>query len=111
MQTQLEGHEVSLEGHSTDASRPVEVLACSAELPDAIVERRRLCEKLDGFEKQLSEQESEILQDRLLSDEPMTLEALGARRNMSRQKVCQIQNRLLQRLKQYVEGELEGGPK
>lgn len=115
MQVRLSGQDVSLDAGSSESSHPANELPCPGELPDVAVERRqvreRLQKNLQALQPQLTEQENEILHDRLLAEEPTTLEALGARRNVSRQNVRQTQQRLLQRLKDYVDGELHGEPK
>ena len=50
----------------------------------------------------LSEKEVYILKKRLLSDEPVTLRAIGERYNITRERVRQLETRLLQKLKQHL---------
>jgi RNA polymerase sigma-32 factor len=50
----------------------------------------------------LSEKEVYILKKRLLSDEPVTLREIGERYNITRERVRQLETRLLQKLKQHL---------
>jgi RNA polymerase sigma-32 factor len=50
----------------------------------------------------LSEKEIYILKKRLLSDEPVTLREIGERYNITRERVRQLETRLLQKLKQHL---------
>jgi len=50
----------------------------------------------------LSSKEVYILKKRLLSDEPVTLREIGERYNITRERVRQVETRLLQKLKQHL---------
>jgi len=50
----------------------------------------------------LSEKEVYILKKRLLSDEPVTLREIGERYNITRERVRQLEMRLLQKLQQHL---------
>jgi RNA polymerase sigma-32 factor len=50
----------------------------------------------------LSEKEVYILKKRLLSDEPVTLREIGERYNITRERVRQLETRLLQKLKRHL---------
>jgi RNA polymerase sigma-32 factor len=50
----------------------------------------------------LSEKEVYILKKRLLSDEPVTLREIGERYNITRERVRQLETRLLQKLQQHL---------
>jgi RNA polymerase sigma-32 factor len=50
----------------------------------------------------LSEKEVYILKRRLLSDEPVTLREIGERYNITRERVRQLETRLLQKLQQHL---------
>ena len=55
----------------------------------------------------LSEKESYILKKRLLSDEPVTLREIGERYNITRERVRQLETRLLQKLRQHFSTNLK----
>lgn len=50
----------------------------------------------------LSEKERYILQNRLLSDEPATLREIGGKYHITRERVRQLETRLLQKLKNHL---------
>jgi RNA polymerase sigma-32 factor len=66
-----------------------------------------LHEKLLLFRAQLKGKEAVIFDKRLLTEEPMTLQEIGDRFNISRERVRQIESRLKKKLKAYLEEEIE----
>ena len=67
----------------------------------------RLTEKIREFGTTLKDKDRVIFEQRLLADEPLTLQELGNRYGISRERVRQIESRLKRRLKQYLESEFE----
>lgn len=65
-----------------------------------------LQDKLLAFGADLTGREEEIFRDRLLSDEPVTLQELGDRWGVSRERARQIEKRLVLRLRAYLQDEL-----
>ena len=65
-----------------------------------------LQDKLMAFGADLSGRELEIFRDRLLSDEPVTLQDLGTRWGVSRERARQLEKRLVLRLREYLQAEL-----
>jgi len=63
-----------------------------------------LREKIDAFGETLTGKDREIFDDRLIADEPLTLQELGDRFGVSRERVRQLEKRLLSRLKTHLEG-------
>ncbi len=55
----------------------------------------------------LSEKEAYILQHRLLTDDPVTLREIGERYNVTRERVRQLEARLLQKLRAHLAGGIE----
>jgi len=49
----------------------------------------------------LSEKEQFILQNRLLTDDPLTLREIGERYNITRERVRQLEARLLEKIKKH----------
>ena len=64
-----------------------------------------LRKKLDEFKDELSDKERDILELRLLAEEPITLKAIGKKYNVSRERIRQIEARLMKKLKKYLQKE------
>ncbi len=62
-------------------------------------------EKVQKFAAQLKDKELEIFNARLLTDDPMTLQEIGERYGISRERVRQIETRLKKRLKEFLKAE------
>jgi RNA polymerase sigma-32 factor len=64
-------------------------------------------ERLDRFrERLLSEKDIAIFDERLRADEPRTLQEIGDRFGISRERVRQLEARLTKQLREYLQGEL-----
>ena len=68
--------------------------------------RDLLQEKLGRFGADLEGRELEIFRDRLMSDEPVTLQDLGDRWGVSRERARQIEKRMVLRLREFLQAEL-----
>lgn len=68
-----------------------------------------LTAKMYEFGDKLEGKEKRIFDERLLSDDPMTLQQLGDEFGVSRERVRQIEKRLLQKLKNHIRSELGEG--
>ncbi len=62
--------------------------------------------KIHEFGRSLEGKEKKIFEDRLVSEDPKTLQALGDEFGVSRERVRQIEKRLLQKLKAFLHEEL-----
>jgi RNA polymerase sigma-32 factor len=67
-----------------------------------------LLTNLKKIEPDLNDKERAILNERLLSDSPVTLRELGERFGVTRERVRQIEARLLEKLKAYLEERVDG---
>ncbi|MFN0253631.1 MAG: RNA polymerase factor sigma-32 [Kofleriaceae bacterium] len=78
--------------------------------PDHAVEQSQFSEllkgKLETFAKTLEGREETIFRERWLTEDPLTLQELGDRYNVSRERARQLEKRMLDRLKKYLEAEL-----
>jgi len=63
-------------------------------------------EKIHEFGKSLVDKEKKIFEDRLVAEDPKTLQTLGDEFGVSRERVRQIEKRLLQKLKAFLRSEL-----
>ncbi len=66
----------------------------------------RLAELLEQLKEHLNDKERMILEDRLLTDEPMTLQNIADKFDISRERVRQIEVNLLAKMKKYLEAEM-----
>ena len=74
----------------------VEDSLASNEMADIL--RERIAEILPS----LSEKEQFILQNRLLTDEPVTFREIGERYNVTRERVRQLEARLLEKIRKHI---------
>lgn len=66
----------------------------------------KLGEKLKEFSAALKDREKVIFEKRLLAEDPMTLQQLGERFGVSRERVRQIESRLKKKLGKFLEANL-----
>ncbi len=68
--------------------------------------REKLREKLKEFASTLKDREKIIFQERLMAEEPKTLQEIGERFGVSRERVRQIESRLKKKLGKFLESNL-----
>ena len=68
--------------------------------------RRILLEKLQEYKKRLSGKELDIYENRILSEQPMTLQEIGDKYNISRERVRQIQEKIIQKIKKWLKEDI-----
>ena len=68
--------------------------------------RRVFLEKVQEFARDCDERENRILEERLLAEEPKTLADLGEEFGVSRERVRQLEARLMKRLQEYMQENL-----
>jgi len=108
MSQRLGGWEVSLSAPVGDDSKE----AFEAFLPDPDSDfeeqlseaegRELLMEKLLEFRRSLSGKEADIFDNRILSEDPHTLQELGDKYHISRERVRQIQGKLVKNIKKWL---------
>jgi RNA polymerase sigma-32 factor len=108
----LHAKDVSLDaplGEGEERTRG-DAMAASGPNVEEEVARRELQDKvraaIDRFRGGLGERERAILDDRLLSDDPATLQAIGDRFGTTREAVRQAETRLMARLKEHLMAEI-----
>jgi RNA polymerase sigma-32 factor len=78
--------------------------------PDLVVEQHQfsavLRDKMKIFESSLVGREEAFFQERLMSEQPLTLREIGQRYGISRERARQLEARLLVRLKSFLQREL-----
>jgi RNA polymerase sigma-32 factor len=112
MQERMGQSEVSLDSpvgtsDSSSDTRLVDVIPDSGGNPETETANREwrdfARDKVEEFERTLEGKELEIFKARLLTDDPETLQEIGARFGISRERVRQIETRLKRRLKEFIE--------
>ncbi len=109
----LASREISLDAPvSQGDERPAEEVIADPRSPDVEeqVARRELQERFEAvigpFREGLSDRDRALLDDRILSDSPQTLQAIGDRFGTTREAARQAESRLLARLRELVERDL-----
>ena len=63
-------------------------------------------QKLRVFKETLDEKERDILEKRLLADHPLTLQSIGDKYGITKERVRQLENRLKAKIRQHMQGSL-----
>jgi len=115
MERRLAAPEASLDapmgGGDDDGARTrLDYLPSDETRPDRAVAQSEFSEllrgKLEAFAQTLEGREQTIFRERWLTDEPLTLQEIGDRYNVSRERARQLEKRMLDRLKKYLESEM-----
>lgn len=115
MQMRLGTDDVSLDaplrhGEESGESRGSLIESDAEDRPDAQLEgsefRTLLKDKLTEFEKTLKGREATLFRDRLIAEQPLTLQEVGERYRISRERARQIEARLVSRLKLFLRREM-----
>ncbi|MEE9548794.1 MAG: RNA polymerase factor sigma-32 [Candidatus Binatia bacterium] len=69
--------------------------------------RKVLKEKMERFAENLKDKELAIFQQRLLTDQPLTLREIGEKYSISRERVRQIEERVKKKLRAYLAKEFK----
>ena len=64
-------------------------------------------EKLGAFIKTLDERDEDILRNRLLSETPLTLDDLGAKYGITKERTRQLEARIIKRLRDYMKKDIK----
>ena len=113
MTQRMEGSDVSLDmplNDESSSSRMDFLPALGPGTEDSLASNELsviLREELVKILPSLTDKERDILQNRLLSDDPITLREIGAKYNITRERVRQIETRLLQKLHTHMAREIK----
>jgi RNA polymerase sigma-32 factor len=116
MERRLAGPEASLDaplgsGNDDEGTRTrMDYLPSEEVRPDRAVAQSEFSQllkgKLETFASTLEGREQTIFRERWLTEEPLTLQEIGDRYQVSRERARQLEKRMLDRLKKYLEAEL-----
>ena len=106
----LRSRDVSLDATFDGESPQVDRLASSAPSPEEENDKAEFEAEAKNRVREaiarLPEREALIVRERLLQDEPITLEALGTRLGISKERVRQIESRALDKLRKLLESRI-----
>lgn len=112
MDQRLNGWDVSLDAPLKDDSdtERIELLDTDVESTEDRVARKEietlLHNRIDEFKKTMSPRELEIFEQRIFSDNPATLQKIGDRYGISRERVRQVENNIIKKLREYFKREI-----
>jgi RNA polymerase sigma-32 factor len=112
MDQRLGAWELSLEAPVKDESNDsfMDMLTVEEDSSEDMVAeiqlKNLLAEKLSEFRKKLTGKEAVIFDQRIMAEHPATLQDVGDEFNISRERVRQIQVRLVKKIKEYLEMEI-----
>ncbi|HEX4419570.1 MAG TPA: RNA polymerase factor sigma-32 [Kofleriaceae bacterium] len=116
MERRLAAPEASLDaplgsgGDDEGARTRLDYLPSEDDRPDRAVAQSEFSEllrgKLEAFAQTLEGREQTIFRERWLTEDPLTLQEIGDRYQVSRERARQLEKRMLDRLKKYLEAEL-----
>jgi RNA polymerase sigma-32 factor len=108
LQQHLEHPEISLNApvRGRNGSEKIDMLAASSSSVEEKYEtqqlRKLVRENSRQFKKQLNRREKEIFDRRILSSRPETLKTLGDKYGVSRERIRQVESRIIERLRDHL---------
>jgi RNA polymerase sigma-32 factor len=114
MDRRLQSHDISLDAEISDGEgRPLtrlDLLVDQSHLQDQQIQEARFDHvvhgRLEQFAEPLTEKEDYIFRKRLIVEDPLTLQEIGDEFGISRERVRQIEKRLIDKLRVYLRTEL-----
>jgi len=113
MEQRLSSGDLSVDQPRDDESGAtlLDVLPGNIQGPDQQVAdaefRREIGLKIRAFGETLKDKEAVIFSERLLAEQPLTLQEIGDKYGISRERVRQLEERLKRRLRAYLEAEIK----
>jgi len=112
MDQRLDNWDVSLDAplkEDSDTERIEFLSADSASIEDRVAKKEMdalLHEKIAEFRKKMTPRELEIFDSRIFSDTPATLQEIGDRYGISRERVRQIEKNIVKKMREYFKREI-----
>lgn len=111
MQKRLAYTDVSLEAplHDESDDTIMDMMRTDENVEEVVADKQRseiLAKKVGEFKKTLNDKEIYIFEHRIMAEEPSTLQEIGVKFNVSRERVRQIENRVLKKFKDRFKGEM-----
>ncbi|MGE4130794.1 MAG: RNA polymerase sigma factor RpoD/SigA [Bdellovibrionales bacterium] len=110
MHARVTGRDLSLDAPVGENSSLMDFQTAEdpSNLVEAIGTKEELSQLMSGIDQlrpTLSEKETFLLEERLLADEPLTLQEIGDKYGTTREAVRQMENRLIEKIKKSVQAE------
>ncbi len=112
MDQRLDGWDISLDAplkDDTDTER-IEILKTPSDSVEEQVAKKEieslLHNKIAKFRKKLTKRELEIFDLRIFSDSPVTLQKIGDRYGISRERVRQVEKNVIKKIREYFKQEI-----
>ena len=112
MDQRLDGWDVSLDAPLKDDSDTgrIDFLVSENLSTEEQVSKKEmeviLHNKIDEFKKTMTKRELEIFERRIFSENPLTLQELGAQYGISRERVRQVEKNIIKKIKEYFQREI-----
>jgi len=111
MEKRLAYTDISLEApvHDESDDTIMDMMKSGENVEEVVAEKEKseiLARKVAEFKKTLNDKELYIFEQRIMAEESSTLQEIGARFNISRERVRQIENRVLRKFKDRFKGEI-----
>ncbi|MFZ7125603.1 MAG: sigma-70 family RNA polymerase sigma factor [Desulfobacterales bacterium] len=112
MDQRLDGWDVSLDAplkEDSDTER-IEFLSTDSTSAEDQVAKKEietlLHKKIESFRKTMTDREMEIFDLRIFSDNPVTLQEIGDRYGISRERVRQVEKNIIKKMREYFKNEI-----
>jgi RNA polymerase sigma-32 factor len=112
MDQRLDGWDVSLDAPLKDDSdtERIELMSTEVESTEDRVAKKEietlLHNKIAEFKRTMTERELEIFEQRIFSDTPVTLQEIGDRYGISRERVRQVEKNIIKKLRDFFKREI-----
>jgi RNA polymerase sigma-32 factor len=111
MEKRLAFTDVSLEApvHDESDDTIMDMMKSGENVEEVVAEKEKseiLSKKIAEFKKTLNDKELYIFEHRIMAEESSTLQEIGAQFSISRERVRQIENRVLKKFKDRFKGEM-----
>ncbi|RPH51426.1 MAG: sigma-70 family RNA polymerase sigma factor [Desulfobacteraceae bacterium] len=112
MDQRLDGWDVSLDAPLTDDSdsEKIEFISYDSESAEEQISKKQMDNlihgKIEEFRKLMTKRENEIFDLRIFSDSPATLQEIGDRYGISRERVRQVEKNIITKMREFIKKEL-----
>ena len=112
MDQRLDGWDVSLDAplkNDSDTERIEFLSTDSVSAEDRVAQKEMeglLHEKISEFRSQMSDRELDIFDNRIFSENPVTLQEIGDRYGISRERVRQVEKNVIKKMREYIRREI-----
>lgn len=112
MDQRLDGWDVSLNTPLSDESdsEKIEYISYDSDSAEDQVAKKQMdhliYNKIDEFRKLMTKRENEIFDLRIFSDSPATLQEIGDRYGISRERVRQLEKNIINKMREFIKEEL-----